>query len=341
MDMDMGKANQVKPCEFRTGRVQIDARLIAAGEEPAHYDPNGFGSMWTMAIRNEAEAKGLVFVPAISKEKMITDARLNGGKCATISIGSKGSPPKPPFTDNYAMRVAVTNDLCGDKRKAEKDPNGIAGDGSYVIEILVNSGVDSFWAQVLVSNCYPRAHLHGANAVTEIPKLKDVLFALGNNVPPFANLIDANDYSRCLDSLRDGKIKKGLSAGQAPFKEALGPATSSGASSSSYSPVVPVDDFNCIDGVTYTGGTLYQVHGLVNKPALNGELVCVATKDKWRENAAAHPGRVQVAIGPTNSPFFVKPANLRPHRDEHPEADEDEVVGVIQAKLRDLNAKAE
>lgn len=312
MDVNMGKARTTKPCEFRKGHVRIDARLIAAGEEPAHYDPKGFGTAWLKSIRHAAEVKGLVFVPAVNKEKMVTDANNNGGKCATISIGCRGSPPKVPFTDNYAMRVAVTNDLCGDKKKAKQDPNGIAGDGSAVLEILVNAGEDSFWAQVLVSNCYPRAHLPDANVASDVPKLKDVLFALGTTVPHFANLIDPDDYARCLDSLNEGKLKKGLST-EAPFKEGLGPAASSASPSVGLAGLA--DDFNCINLHTYTSGQLYEVHGLVSNPALNGEVVRVSAKDEWRKNALAHPGRVQVTLNAGGAPFFVKPANLRPVAD--------------------------
>lgn len=281
-DLDMQKARSVKPCEFRDGRVKISAKLIAAGEKSAHLDPGGFGKNWTAAIRAAAEAKGLQFIPSIDKSAMIADA--NDGKCTTLSIGSHGGELQPPFDNCFAMRVTITNDVCRNAEKAKRDPNGIVGVGW--LDILVHPGLDSFWAQVLVSNCYPRAHLANPNVENDIPKLKDVLFALGDNVPHFANLVDGEDYKRCLVALNAHDIARSR-----------------------------CDDssFMTVEGYTYVTGVQYELKSLVKKPELNGRLVRVDTREAWCMNAVAHPGRVQVVLEEGGETIFVLPANLAPH----------------------------
>jgi len=278
----MRNVKKVQPYEFRRGKVQIDSKLIAAGERSALHDPDVFGKLWMKRIQREAEDKGLVFVDSCDKSGMIAEAAANDGLCNTISIGrSSSKPPVSPFANNFALCVAITNDICNNVNKAKDDPNGIVGTGP--LRILVQEGIDSFWAQVLVSNCYPRANVAGACIKTEVPKLKDVLFALGDSVPHFANLVDGDDYKRCLEAL-----------------EANPP------------PSLLNDDHMIVDGVTYESGVEYELHGLVSKPELNGQRVRVAKANTWRENAATHPGRVQVIIKRSKIVIFAKPSNLRP-----------------------------
>jgi hypothetical protein len=274
---------KVKPTELKNGRVHIDARIIANGEQRARKDPEGYGKTWLSTIRRAAEQKGLTFVDPCDKSEMIAAAAANGGKCNTISIGSDASaPPVPPFTKNFAICTAVTNDMMGDRKKAKADPDGVVGNSP--LKILVNEGIDSFWAQVLYSNCYPRANLPGACLKTEVPRLKDVMFALGHEVPKFANLVDGEDYIECLRLINANKREQGAD--------------------------VPKDPFNVVEGVLYREGHQFQLKGLVNKPELNGRRVRVAKCVEWHENAAAHPGRVQVVLEEGGAIIFAKPANL-------------------------------
>lgn len=287
VDLDMRKAANAKPFELRRGSVRIGAQLIAAGEKPAYFDPEGFGKNWMAAIKSEAQAKGLKFVPSVDKSVIVAEAELHGGNWPGVTIGAYGGKIKPPFDDCYAMRVTVTNDCCTGAAKEKEDPDGIVGGGW--MQILVRPGQSAFWAEVLVSNCYPRAHLPNPD-LADIPKLKDVLFALGDKVPHFANLVLGEDYQRCAALIEQKHDKLGDTKG---FDE---------------------HPFDCINGVTYEGGSSFEVHDL-HMARLNGEIVQVATKAKWRKNAAAHPGRVQVTLQADDTSFFIKPVNLRPYRD--------------------------
>lgn len=282
-DLDLRKAAKANPSELRRGSVTIGAQLIAAGEKPAHFDPDGFGKNWMAAIRTEASAKGLKFVPSMD----IAEAELHDGYWPGITIGAYEGKIAPPFDGCYAMRVTITNDCCTGAAKEKEDPNGIVGGGWMLI--LVQPGQSAFWAEVLVSNCYPRAHLPNPD-LGDIPKLKDVLLALGDRVPHFANLVLGEDYKRCVALLEQQQDKLGDAEGRDEHP------------------------FDCIKGVTYEGGSSYEVHGL-HLERLNGEIVQVAPKAKWRKNAAAHPGRVQVSLEGNDTSYFIKPVNLRPYRD--------------------------
>lgn len=290
------KLNNAKHCEYRDGRVKIGAQLIAAGEGPAHYDPEGFGKHWRDAIRKEAEAKGLCFVPSVNKEKLIAASEATSPRrCATLVLGSSNKAVDIPFKGCYAMRVTVTNDICDDEAKARSDPNGIVGTAPMVV--LVQPGMDSFWAQVMVSNCYPRAHEPDACLRTEVPKLKDVRFHLSGEVPHFANLVDAADYERCVDMLK--KDYKG----RADALRGTARADKADKEADDYS-------FRVVEGCTYMGGTQFELKGLAKRPELNGRLVRVASAQEWKKNAAAHPGRVQVVLKEGGETIFVKPANM-------------------------------
>lgn len=278
----------VKPRSFPDGRVHIDARFILVGEDRARQDPSGYGKKWLKGIEVAAKQAGLHFVDACDKTEMIAAAAANGGKCASICIGGSGySTPKPPFTDNFAIAASITNDLCGDTEKAESDPHGVVG---TPIKVLVAAGVDSFWAQVLYSNCYPRANLVDANVKRDVPLLKDVMFALGHEVPHYANLVDAEQYKECLDAMQVAQEETGDK------------------------PPPEYDAIQIIDKVVYLSGREYRLHGLVAKPELNGELVAVASRSVWRKNAAERVGRVPVVLDRTDSIIFVKPANLGPSK---------------------------